>query len=57
MADSIPAERIEGFKASIPSGRLAKPEEVAEVIRWLVEDAPAYMTGVCLDINNTALMR
>ncbi|MCK5843968.1 MAG: SDR family oxidoreductase [Victivallales bacterium] len=57
MADAIPVERIQGFKTSVPSGRLAKPEEVAEVIRWLVEDAPTYITGACVDVNNSALMR
>ena len=57
MLDSIPVERQEGFKSSVPSGRLAKPEEVAEVVQWLMEDAPAYMTGICVDVNNSALMR
>lgn len=57
MLNAIPIERQEGFKNAVPSHRCAKPEEVAEIVRWLAEDSPAYMTGACLDVNNGYLMR
>jgi 3-oxoacyl-[acyl-carrier protein] reductase len=57
MLNSIPIARQEGFKNAVPSHRCAKPEEVAEIARWLAEESPAYMTGACLDVNNGYLMR
>lgn len=43
--------------ADIPLGRVAMPEEVAEIIRWLASDAPASMTGATLDINGASYVR
>ena len=43
--------------ADIPLGRVAMPEEVAEMIRWLSCDAPASMTGATLDINGASYVR
>jgi 3-oxoacyl-[acyl-carrier protein] reductase len=43
--------------ADIPLGRVAMPEEVAEMIRWLSVDAPASMTGATLDINGASYVR
>lgn len=57
MLNSIPIARQEGFKNAVPSHRCAKPEEVAEIARWLAEESPVYMTGACLDVNNGYLMR
>ncbi|WP_310476583.1 SDR family oxidoreductase [Sandarakinorhabdus sp.] len=43
--------------ADIPLGRVASPQEVAEMIRWLASDAPASMTGATLDINGASYVR
>jgi NAD(P)-dependent dehydrogenase (short-subunit alcohol dehydrogenase family) len=43
--------------ADIPLGRVAMPDEVAEMIRWLASDAPASMTGATLDINGASYVR
>lgn len=43
--------------ADIPLGRVAMPEEVAEMIRWLASGAPASMTGATLDINGASYVR
>jgi 3-oxoacyl-[acyl-carrier protein] reductase len=43
--------------ADIPLGRVAMPDEVAEMIRWLSCDAPASMTGATLDINGASYVR
>lgn len=43
--------------AEIPLGRVAEPEEVANVIAYLALDAPASMTGAILDINGASYVR
>ena len=43
--------------ADIPLGRVAMPEEVAEMIRWLALDAPESMTGAVLDVNGASYVR
>jgi 3-oxoacyl-[acyl-carrier protein] reductase len=43
--------------ADIPLGRVALPEEVAEMARWLALDAPASMTGAVLDVNGASYVR
>jgi NAD(P)-dependent dehydrogenase (short-subunit alcohol dehydrogenase family) len=36
--------------ASIPLGRPAEPEEIAETILWLASPASSYVTGVALPV-------
>ena len=43
--------------ADIPLGRVAMPDEVAEMARWLALDAPASMTGAVLDVNGASYVR
>lgn len=43
--------------ADIPLGRVAQPEEVAEVARFLSLDAPPSMTGAVLDVNGASYVR
>jgi NAD(P)-dependent dehydrogenase (short-subunit alcohol dehydrogenase family) len=57
MFQVIPDIRKQQIMASVTSGRFATPAEVAETIYWLATQAPAYMTGVCIDINNGAFLR
>lgn len=42
-------ERLEMAK-QIPFGRPGKPEEVAEIVRWLILESPVYLTGALIPI-------
>jgi NAD(P)-dependent dehydrogenase (short-subunit alcohol dehydrogenase family) len=39
------------FVRNIPAGRYARPEEVAEVVAFLLSDASAYVTGTAIPID------
>jgi len=41
-------------EARVPQRRLGTPEEVAEVARYLVTDAPAYLTGARIAVDGGA---
>ena len=43
--------------ADIPLGRVAQPEEVADIARFLALDAPPSMTGAVLDVNGASYVR
>lgn len=43
--------------ADIPLGRVAQPEEIAEMARWCALAAPPSMTGAVLDANGASYVR
>ena len=43
--------------ADIPLGRVATPEEIAEIATWCALDAPASLTGATLDANGASYVR
>ena len=49
-------ERRKGIIASIPLGRLGKPEDVAKAAIFLASDDASFITGEILDVNGGALM-
>ncbi len=49
-------ERRKEIIASIPLGRLGRPEEVAEAVLFLVSEEASFITGEILDVNGGALM-
>jgi 3-oxoacyl-[acyl-carrier protein] reductase len=51
------AVQDEAVLADQPLGRVASPEEVAQVICYCVLDAPASMTGAILDVNGASYLR
>ena len=58
MADDYLSSRGgEKLLADIPLGRVAQPDEVAAVVRFLALDAPASMTGAVLDVNGASYVR
>lgn len=58
MADDYLASRGgDKLLAEIPLGRVAMPNEVAEMARWCALDAPPSMTGAVLDVNGASYVR
>jgi NAD(P)-dependent dehydrogenase (short-subunit alcohol dehydrogenase family) len=58
MADDYLASRGgDKLLADIPLGRVAQPEEIAEMARWCALEAPASMTGAVLDANGASYVR
>jgi 3-oxoacyl-[acyl-carrier protein] reductase len=56
MSAQWPEERRKEIIASIPLGRLGKPDDVAEAVLFLVSDEASFITGEILDVNGGALM-
>lgn len=48
--------RAPEYLATLPARRLARPEEVAEVVRYLVSDDAAFCTGEVLSPNSGAVI-
>ncbi len=57
MLKKIPEERKDVMRRSSILGRFAQADEVAAAIAWLALDAPAYVNGICIDVNNGSFMR
>lgn len=51
MTRALPQERQDAYLASIPAGRFAEPEEVAEVALFLGSDAAAYISGAVIPVD------
>ena len=51
MVAAVPAEILKTIIARVPVGRLARPEEIASAVVFLVSEAAAYITGETLCIN------
>jgi acetoacetyl-CoA reductase len=51
MVMAIRPEIREQIVASIPMGRLAKPEEIAAVVAFLASEEAGYITGANISVN------
>lgn len=47
----------EYYKNRIPVGRLARPEEIADVVTFLASEKADYLTGITIDATGGMLMR
>lgn len=56
MTAALPEQVVERCEGQIPLGRLADPEEVAGVVRFLVSDAAAYVTGEVIRVDGGMAM-
>ncbi len=55
LMQTIPPSVLEGIVAKIPMGRLAKPEEIAQVVLFLAANGD-YITGQTLNVNGGLYM-
>lgn len=51
MTAELPEETQKQYKASIPAGRFATPDEVAGVVTWLAGDDAGYISGAVIPVD------
>lgn len=51
MTAELPEETQKQYKASIPAGRFATPDEVAGAVAWLAGDDAAYISGAVIPVD------
>ena len=51
MVSAIPEAALAKVVERIPQRRLGRPDEVARVVRFLLEDDSSYITGAVFDVN------
>jgi NAD(P)-dependent dehydrogenase (short-subunit alcohol dehydrogenase family) len=51
---SMAPEEIDRFVSMNPSGRVAQPEEIAEIALWLCDGAPGFLTGQAIAVDGGA---
>lgn len=56
-ATADPAAELAAYAALHPLGRIARPEEVAEAVWFLLSDASSFITGVGLRVDGGATAR
>ena len=51
LTQQVPAEVREKFIHQIPLRRMGQPEEIADLVAFLVSDSSSYITGQCIQID------
>lgn len=56
MTSHVPDEARKLYLSQIPVGRSSEPQEVADVVAFLVSDRASFITGATIDINGGWVM-
>ena len=56
MTDVLTEDQKNQMLSVVPAGRLGKPEEVADVVKFLASDSAAYITGENIHVNGGMYM-
>jgi acetoacetyl-CoA reductase len=56
MVAKIPQPILDGIIEKVPMRRLGRPDEVARVVRFLLEDESSYITGAMYAVNGGLFM-
>ncbi|GAA2176086.1 3-oxoacyl-[acyl-carrier-protein] reductase [Arthrobacter parietis] len=51
MTAALPVETQQTYLSSIPAGRFADADEVANVVRWVASDEAAYISGAVIPVD------
>jgi NAD(P)-dependent dehydrogenase (short-subunit alcohol dehydrogenase family) len=57
MAAVMGDERRSFYENAIPLGRYTQPHEVADVIAWLLTEAPVAINGSVVDVDGGLVRR
>jgi NAD(P)-dependent dehydrogenase (short-subunit alcohol dehydrogenase family) len=57
MIASGQADALKAMEKSIPMGRVGRPEEIANAVLWLCNDAASYVTGQSISVDGGFIMR
>ena len=56
-APFLEGERGDAIRAQSPTGRVARPEEIAHAIMFLASDGAEFTTGAVVDVNGASYLR
>jgi NAD(P)-dependent dehydrogenase (short-subunit alcohol dehydrogenase family) len=55
--EALTGSRGDEVRAQSPTGRVARPEEVAAAVVWLSSPEARFSTGTIIDVNGASYLR